>query len=137
MDRVEPPDFETQSYSLRDFVATAKGFSALDTPELELFTVNGVVDDDHYIVINPLLNAITGPHRMTASRDYDSLIGIHDDIIIDANLFVYPVPRFDDALTENVYVSYPVTLVSTFRNCYWMQLTNVCLERVHCRHSYS
>jgi hypothetical protein len=101
MDRFDPR-FPHVSYSLDEFVAAAK---RLEGTALHKFALNGIAPNNHLVVVDPIKNAINQlPLGMKASRDYDSLIGVDANIILEDNLYVYPLPRHADVLTENVHV---------------------------------
>lgn len=50
--------------------------------------------------LDPLAGADLNTDRLIAVRDYDSLIGITDDLPFRRSIALYPVPNFQDTLSR-------------------------------------
>ncbi|KAJ4469609.1 hypothetical protein C8R41DRAFT_970774 [Lentinula lateritia] len=97
----------TKAYSLRNFVRAG---SALDSPDIDgdaylLFLLTGQhVLEEHQAVIDARRNTLNDDHSVGASRDYDSLIGIADNILVNAAISVYPAPNPAEVLSSSIHL---------------------------------
>lgn len=100
------------SLSVAQFVSLAKELIESDNiDELSSFVLNGIHGDIQYLV-DPIKNALHRGHPLEATRDYDSVLGIDDNICVNCELTVYPVAKFVDTLTRNIHIG--VDIVNAF-----------------------
>lgn len=102
-----PEWYPTDDWSLEQFVDHAK--SLLEQEDVERFlqfTLAGKFHDPlgnpRRVRVNPLLDSPSISTLQTiATRDYDSLIGITNDLPFLCPLAIYPIPTFRDTLTQS------------------------------------
>jgi hypothetical protein len=103
------------THSLREFVDCAYGFHEDDETDDNFirFVLTGeYVDDDGHLkqaFVDPIQNVIEVDHSLLISRDYDSLLGIADKIMVNAPISVYVVPHDSFALKTSIHLKHPVT----------------------------
>ena len=97
------------SMSLRQFCRRAKYLLSLDQTGFVNFVLTGQDTDGSQACIDPVFNRVTEDYRLHINRDYDSLLGICDDILINTNLTVYPVSKLNDTLSQNIHLRYDFT----------------------------
>jgi len=124
-------DIPKFTFSVFDFCRKAKSLLQQDQAQFVQFVLSGqydeyveatdpiditLADDQGLIlrrcqaVIDPILDALRDDEDITVSRDYDSILGIHDDIIVSSDLTVYPVAKREDTLTKNVHLKHHFTM---------------------------
>ena len=115
-------DLPEQKYLISEFNERA-GHLFHRTPDRRdfiRFVLTGEVPDNHQAVVNPLLNHLEPGHPISISRDYDSIIGITEDIVVDCAVNIYPIGHPSDAITSHINlnciatdteVSTPISLV--------------------------
>lgn len=69
------------------------------------------LDGDLRVVVNPMEDRLEDDESITLRRDIDSLLGIEEDICVDRDLTVYPIPRKEDTLTKNIHIESQFTSV--------------------------
>ena len=60
---------------------------------------------DHQVVIDPIQNALQGNDSISGSRDYDSAIGVMENIAVLSSISVYPVPNPADVLSTSIHLT--------------------------------
>lgn len=104
----------TESFNLREFIDQAYTiFNENETDESFIrFVLTGEMIDDNgapkQAFIDILQNAVSPDHRLSISRDYDSLLGISDKIMVDAAISVYSVPHPSYALKKSIHFKHPI-----------------------------
>lgn len=91
--------------SLQQFCATAQHMLANDHAEFARFVLSGEDKDGVRVVVNPLRDSDTELEYFTVTRDYDSLLGIDADIMVNCSLTAYPIARREDTLTKDIHIS--------------------------------
>jgi hypothetical protein len=98
----------TETYSIPDFVDQAGRLSFEDDKsDFAQFVLTGRLGD-HQALLDPLRNIIPDDQNLTLKRDYDSLIGLSTEIVVTSELYVYPVAKRENTLTENVHLDLSV-----------------------------
>lgn len=114
-----PDDFEmsdspeqepqVESLTLPGFVSRAKHLlDAGAKDDFVRFVLTGVHDNTQYQV-DAIKDALVDNHPVQSLRDYDSVLGLHDKICVDAYLTMYPVSKFEDTLRRNVHIKHSFT----------------------------
>jgi hypothetical protein len=98
----------TRVYSLREFTARASHLYQEDPNNFLRFTLTGVIPGEHQAVIDPLRNFLDHRHEIIVNRDYDSIIGIAEQIEINCKLCLYPVSNPKDALQTSVHLNHAI-----------------------------
>lgn len=102
-DQQEP---EVISLSLPQFVSLGQDLNDSNTMgAFTRFMLTGIHDDVQYQV-DPIKDTLREDHNIQALRDYDSMLGIHKHICVNAYLTVYPVSKFEDTLRHNIHIKY-------------------------------
>ena len=112
------------SMSLLDFCQRSKALLQYDQTDFVRFVLTGQDVDGTQICIDPIRNRLTeGQYgRMRCTRDYDSLLGIDKDILVDKALTLFPLAKRDDTLSSNIHIQYDfdtasVSLLSSCSSC--------------------
>jgi excinuclease UvrABC helicase subunit UvrB len=71
--------------------------------------LTGELHDEHQAVVDPIRNVLQEDVEVTELRDYDSMIGYTDEIIVSSTISVYPVPNPAEVLSSSVHMNRPVT----------------------------
>jgi hypothetical protein len=102
--------FPTETYSIHEFVQRAALLSSEEHPDKSAFATFVLTGrfEDHQAVLDPLQHTIPPDQDVTLKRDYDSLIGISSNIVVQSEIFVSPVARQEHTLTENVHLQVDV-----------------------------
>ena len=58
------------------------------------------------VVVDPLRGNMAQGEDLVVLRDYDSLLGIHEDLVVDGDLTLHPIARFQDTLLKDVHLSH-------------------------------
>jgi hypothetical protein len=107
-----PHALPTETFSVGSFCQTAR--ELLESPEPDdtaafvRFTLTGIYND-HQTVIDPILNRVrsTETSSLQLRRDYDSILGISENICVRSNdVTIYPIPKHDDSLKKNVHLEF-------------------------------
>lgn len=98
-----------KSYSIHDFVRCAKTLEDDDNSTFLPFILTGEGPDSHQVILDPTRNLVEPAHPLVASRDYDSVIAITKEIVVDTMISVYPVPNPAQRLTTSIHIKYPIT----------------------------
>ncbi|KAJ8690101.1 hypothetical protein PTI98_011561 [Pleurotus ostreatus] len=78
--------------SVAQFCQRAQELMNSDDAAFVRYVLNGV-DEGEEIRLNPLLDALQDEEEVEARRDYDSLLGIADDILTLETLAIHKVPN--------------------------------------------
>jgi hypothetical protein len=104
-------DLPLQTYSLREFNLSARYLIDEEhsgREDLPKFVLSGEVPGDHQVVIDPLRNFLSPDHQLNIMRDYDSIIGITDEIAVKCQLYLTPVSNATDALTTSIHLKHDI-----------------------------
>ncbi|KAF9060069.1 hypothetical protein BDP27DRAFT_1430481 [Rhodocollybia butyracea] len=104
---------EIKSYSLRDYVVAAGKLDDLnDDIGFIQFMLTGRTTDREGQAIQAFVdvnkNRIGANQDISMARDFDSLIGISQNLLVSTPLSVYPVPIPAAALTSSIHLRWPV-----------------------------
>jgi hypothetical protein len=102
-------NFHLLTMSVANFCETA---STLLDDDLHLDFVSFVLSgeyDGNQVVVDPILNRLDEDEQISIMRDYDSVLGIHQDIVVTSGLAVSPVARREDTLSINIHLSHHFT----------------------------
>ncbi|KIK51762.1 hypothetical protein GYMLUDRAFT_64661 [Collybiopsis luxurians FD-317 M1] len=98
-----------QTYSLEDYIRTAKSLERRDTILFLQFVLTGKnFRDQCQAFLDPMLNRVDEELPLTVARDFDSLIGIADRILVDSAISVYPAPNPAEVLSSSIHLKYRV-----------------------------
>ena len=97
------------SLSVLEFCQRAKDLLASNQADFVQFVLAGQDLDGTQACIDPVLNRVTPDEHIAVVRDYDSLLGISSRILVDTNLVVFPVPKREDTLSNNLHIKYEFT----------------------------
>lgn len=79
--------------------------------------------------VDPIRNPVDEDHPLTVSRDYDSAIGIAQDILVDGPISVFAVPHPTFALKTSIHMKHTIEYegVSLTKNLIYLglQLTEI------------
>jgi hypothetical protein len=67
--------------------------------------LNGTYDGNK-IVVNAILDAMDDSEHFAGTRDYDSLLGISENICVKAPLTVNPIAKHNDTLRTSVHLKH-------------------------------
>ncbi|KAK7458684.1 hypothetical protein VKT23_009683 [Stygiomarasmius scandens] len=123
----------TVNYTLREFILKAKELDQEGGAEFFEFLLSGIAparhgQPSHQVVLDVMPNALTEDHFINVSRDYDSFIGIHDDLLLRGqSLSIYPVPDPKKVLSHTMHIyryvegdeSLPLHRIPNFELGYW------------------
>ncbi|KAH0588293.1 hypothetical protein J132_02620 [Termitomyces sp. J132] len=59
--------------------------------------------------VDPIQNIVPPQYDLSISRDYDSVLGIASDLLVEDNISVFTVPHPTYALKSGVHITYPVS----------------------------
>ena len=102
------------TYTLGEFNAYARKLmrDSPDNPKNFLrFMLTGEVlygggDADHQAEVEPLHNELEPWHPISICRDYDSIIGITDNIVVDYPVKIFPISDTEDAITDSIHLDH-------------------------------
>lgn len=99
-------NLEHKSYSLAEFCETAKLLlDSGDAASFVQFVLCGRYEN-HQVVVDAFRNRLNEQHKFRGLRDFDSLLGICEDIPVRAPLTLFPLARKEDTLHTNVHLNY-------------------------------
>ncbi|KAF9472808.1 hypothetical protein BDN70DRAFT_779560, partial [Pholiota conissans] len=120
---------ELVSLSLDEFVSTAQELVSSDMDDFTRFVLTGIYDD-RQIQVDPIKSTLSNDHGIQALRDYDSLLGLHEDICVQTYLTVYPVSKFEDTLRKNIHIKYSFSNQSgTYTDIPVHTIPNLCIAK--------
>ncbi|CAA7271230.1 unnamed protein product [Cyclocybe aegerita] len=106
----EPVPLIIKSHSLESFCVSAKRLlEAKDYHSFVRFVLSGV-HGGHQAFVDPILNRLSldPEHEITGLRDYDSLLGVDDEIQVDDSITIQVLGRVEDTLRKNVHINLEV-----------------------------
>ena len=97
------------SFSLDEFTSIANNLHSSEEYDAFItFVLTGEFQDRNGVMGQAFIDSFRGPidvnHPLNVSRDYDSAIGISEDILIDGPISVYAVPHPTYALKKSVHM---------------------------------
>lgn len=99
-----------KGYTLDQFNARAQElYESEHHSHFVQFVLTGIQNNEQ-AVLDPIQGAIQNPNNIASTRDYDSLIGLSDDIEVQRSIYVYPIANPRDTLTEKIHLKYPITV---------------------------
>jgi hypothetical protein len=127
-----PENYPTKNYSLYTLCALAQ--KVLDGKKFKDFVqlmLSGIYKRTQS-VIDPILNRIPPDEGINLSRDYDSVLGIAENIMVEGAITVFPIAKREDTLTRDVHFEYPFTnsKVSTYFTLVLKQADSLSLGRI-------
>ena len=87
----------------------AKTLYDTDIHEFLRFVLSGEVASEHQAVIDPFHNILKPGFYVDSMHDYDSVIGITEDIVVLSGISVYPIPNPSEVLTTSIHLTYGIT----------------------------
>lgn len=102
-------DHPTVSHNLNEF--TARATRLLESEEYDPFinfVLTGEYLDDGALkqaFLDPIQNLVPVDHPLRISRDYDSVIGFSEDILVEGPVSVRAVPHPTFALTKSIHMA--------------------------------
>ncbi|KAF9441121.1 hypothetical protein P691DRAFT_607543, partial [Macrolepiota fuliginosa MF-IS2] len=144
----------TVSFTLSEFTARASAYcNAGDQDSFIRFVLNGeYVDVDassesdsesdsnsggsplRQAFLDPIQNIVASDHPLTVSHDYDSAIGISDDILVDGPITIHTIPHSSHDLTSSIHMKYPITCGDTVTRVDYHRIPNFELGIFGSRH---
>jgi hypothetical protein len=109
-------DLDLKEYTLSQFVRQAKALqsTAAEDPTSWLkFVLTGEVTNDHQVTIDILQNRIDEQVGIEVLRDYDSLLGLVDNILVEGPISIYPLSPPHETLTSSVHLEKRIDRVRT------------------------
>lgn len=112
-------------YSLRGFCDEAGNILEGDaqTPGDDAAFVQFVVCGIHadgQAHVDPMLDRLQELEDISIHRDFDSVLGVCEHILVTQDLSLYPVARKQDVLQKNIHLSYHFTSSSVRHYSYLM-----------------
>jgi hypothetical protein len=103
-----------RTYSFRDYIRTAKDLLPSneddDSINFQQFILTGEnIRDNCQAFVDPTQNAIYDSEPLNLARDYDSLIGVTENIVTQGSICVYPAPNPAEVLRKSIHMAYPVS----------------------------
>jgi len=124
------------SMSIETFCRTAKYLlSQQDQVAFVHFCLNGMYKDGQ-VYLDANENAISDKVAIGLSRDYDSLLGIDSEIVVQRELTMYPVSRKEDTLSTNIHLIYHFEC-ATVSSLYFSSHTLSCIDRAPLMHPFT
>lgn len=99
-------NFENQSYSLSQFCETAKRLMESDDPASFVHFVLCGRYQGHQVFVDAFQNTLHEGYKLKGLRDFDSLLGISEDIPVRTSLTLFPLARKEDTLHTNIHLNY-------------------------------
>lgn len=97
--------------SVAQFCQRAGEYMETDPAKFVRYVLNGL-EDETEITLNPLLDALQDSEELDAKRDYDSLLGINSNILVKAELSMFPAPKLTDTLQTSIHINHPFLISS-------------------------
>jgi hypothetical protein len=99
-------NLRNQSYSLAQFCETAKRLLDSDDPASFVNFVLCGRYQDHQVIVDAYQNTLNEQNKIKGLRDFDSLLGIFEDIPVKTYLTLFPLARKEDTLHTNIHLKY-------------------------------
>ncbi|THU75832.1 hypothetical protein K435DRAFT_880099 [Dendrothele bispora CBS 962.96] len=106
----------TKNYTIREFIAKAKSYDVAGAEDnnpnagdaFYNFLLTGeALGEHHQANINVIPNLLPPNAGITTFRDYDSFIGIDEDLLVQGPLSIYPNPNPQYTLSSSVHIQIP------------------------------
>jgi hypothetical protein len=98
-------DLPQKAYSLKEFNSHAwRLHDQQNVEEFVKFALTGEVPGDHQAVVDPFRDILNPEHPITVSRDYDSILGITEDIAVQCSLCIFPINNPVEALRTSIHL---------------------------------
>lgn len=95
---------EVKSQTVAEFIGRSKDLlNAGDMDVFAQYVLTGVHDNIQHQV-DPIKDAVNDNLGIQVLRDYDSVLGVHDNICVNAALTIYPVSKFEDTFKRNIHI---------------------------------
>lgn len=101
-DNLEDSDIDSEGDNPED--SNIKRDKDMDKEQFIRFTLTGEVPGDHQVVVDPLRNYVRPEDYIKVSRDYDSFLGISENIAVTSSLCIYPINNPSDALRTSIHL---------------------------------
>lgn len=104
----------TVSHTLRQFCNRANHLyneHATDEPYIRFVLTGEYLDDGgtpKQAFVDPVQNLVEPYHPLSVSRDYDSLLGVAEKILVDGPITVFAVPHSTFALRTSLHMEHPI-----------------------------
>jgi hypothetical protein len=96
-------------YSVGDFVRAADDlWETGGHIVFNSFMLTGELSKKHQAVIDPVRNVLQEGVDLEGARDYDSMIGLCEDIAVTSSISVYPIPNPAEVLNTSVHLTYQI-----------------------------
>lgn len=104
------PSLPEKTYSLRKFIHQAKAFEDDDDDLafLEFMFTGKNLTGKCQAFVDPSSQFLKDDTPIQVARDFDSLIGISKDLLVDSAVSVYPAPNPREALSTSIHVKYAI-----------------------------
>ncbi|TFK62821.1 hypothetical protein BDN72DRAFT_902928 [Pluteus cervinus] len=122
-------DIPLRQISIQQHLARAQELLDAGDPQAFVTYILTGVDDDERVVLDPILNRATHANGFFVTRDYDSVLGFHKDIIIAEPLTAFPVAYRDDTLSANIHIIRTFTSSSGEFRAAVHKIPNICLGK--------
>lgn len=93
------------SLSLAEFVSMAQDIRASNMADFSRFLLTGISGKTQYQV-DPIKDTLQDNHQIHALRDFDSVLGLHEDVCVETFLTMCPVSKYSDTLSRNIHIKY-------------------------------
>jgi hypothetical protein len=125
-------DHPTESHTLDQFIDRLNSLHEADEHDAFIRAgLTGEYTDENnrgkQIFIDPVQNLVDDDHELTIKRDYDSLIGVAHDILVDGAINAHAVPPGNLCLRSSIHIQYPMETENV------SQLTYVKIVLAECR----
>lgn len=113
---------ESKTYSLRQFIATAKALDSEENFNFQTFVLTGVnAVADHRAFVDVTSDELVDDD-FTMARDYDSLIGITETLVVDTHICIYPIPNPSEVLRSTIHLKFPIEQEDVSHSAQWISL---------------
>jgi len=106
-DESDDDEVPTVSFTLGQFVAHALSLSCNDNKYLPFVLTGRFLDDDGrpaQAFIDSIRDMVDDDHPLSIIRDYDSLLGLANDFLVDGTITMFTVPHPTLALTTSIHL---------------------------------
>jgi hypothetical protein len=108
------------TYTLAEFNSRAKQIlreNPRDPTEFIRFMLTGEMNGEalglevfnHQALLEPGFNDVEPRHPISVSRDYDCILGITEDIVVNHPVTIYPISDPGDAIMSSIHVGHRFT----------------------------
>ncbi|KAF8500015.1 hypothetical protein BU17DRAFT_102620 [Hysterangium stoloniferum] len=115
-----------RAYTLEEFILHAMDYENEGDVDFIKFILTGEdTMSGELAVVDPICNPLTLDHGIIANRDYDSLIGITQNIIVPLSITVYPVSNPMESLSTSIHFKYPIADGNKMRSIDYHKIPNL------------